>query len=105
MGRTEWAFSNALRWGIILRNHLLSGTGFAGVVRPSMPLILICRFYFSADMIADWIFGKFHNGFLKATLAPPFDRLFIVPRREAIRQLAEKYPKCLPPIFVLLGVL
>ena len=47
---------------------------------------------FDTDATREYLFTKLHNGFLRANACPPLDRLFKVPRREAIKTLGTKYP-------------
>lgn len=61
-------------------------------IGPFSPLTPPSKHYFTMENIANWLYTKFHNGIFKANTVPPLDRLFSIPRREAIRTLAEKFP-------------
>jgi len=63
--------------------------------RPSDSLLmfLLCSHFFSLTSVGDWLFAKFYNGFFRAAQVPPFDKLFLVPRREAIKALGVRFTK------------
>ena len=54
--------------------------------------LLLARYYVPLNLVGDYLFSRFHNGLLKAYEVPPLDRLFTIPRLDAIQQLADKYP-------------
>lgn len=39
-----------------------------------------------------WFFTKVHNGLMRAGTRPPLDRLFTIPRREALKALGLNFP-------------
>ncbi len=48
--------------------------------------------FLGGSEMVEWYYGKMHNGFMKANSSPPLDRLFSIPRREAIKALGEEFP-------------
>lgn len=49
--------------------------------------------YFDASSMKNYLLTKLHNGYAAARACPPMKNLFTVPRKAALKDLAEKYPK------------
>ena len=98
---TALGFSSGQLWATTTLPPLLPRTPLLLFAWSYCKLNHQCRHYFSPSEIGDWLFTKLHNGFVKANAAPPLDRLFTVPRREALRKLGPKYPKYFPDMLTL----
>jgi len=59
-----------------------------GQYRPQCPP---SNYIFNYEDLRDFIFTKMYNGYVVAMSVPPMNRLFTVPRREAIKELGNKY--------------
>jgi len=58
-------------------------------VPPQLPF----KFMFEKNQIKDFLLTKFINGKFRIMQCPPMDRLFYLPRRESLAELAKQFPK------------
>lgn len=64
---------------------------------PHLPEVPSEKAFYSMQEANQIILTKLHNGMIKTSQCPPLNRLFIVPRRERLKEMCEKLPEPLVP--------